>query len=107
MPRFTLQTEAVEFRGEVITVREMTAAEKMKWSSAVTKDRTITLALAVQMCTSESPPLTVESLAEEPAGLIEALAKAAFRLSGIETDEKKADSPATSSTPAGSPSPSE
>lgn len=99
MSRFPLLRATVGYRGQDFTVRQMTAGEKMRWAKESKADPRCTLTLAVEIATEIEPRFTAAELADEPTGLVEALAEKIFELNGEGPDEKKA-SPGSSEQPA-------
>lgn len=90
MSRFTLQSEQIEVRGQLITVRELTSKQKGQWAKRVSEDTYCAPYVLVSLVTD--PPVTVEEAETWPAQIVEQVVEIARRLSGMDggDDEKNA-----------------
>lgn len=93
----TLLTEAVKFRGQTYTVRELDADQFVEWAQAIRLDPKKRLHEAARLGTVD-PPLTAEQIATAPAALIVKLAGKILDLSEIDTDPKVEAEPSETST---------
>lgn len=90
------RTGTVEVRGGTVHIKEMTVADRRKFLDSVKDDPTAGPTALVQMCaiTPDGKPLfsadEAASLASAAPEVVDAVAAAVLRLSGLEGDEKNA-----------------
>ena len=83
---FALRTESLEVRGQRLTVSELTSGARVQWVRTTRESPDESAPLLVSLCLLE-PTATVDDVKGWPAEVLDEVAEAIMRVSGMEKAE--------------------
>jgi hypothetical protein len=85
--KFKLKESAVTVRGETMTIRELTHAERLSWVKAATADKYVGPSLLISLGVTD-PKTTEAEAGEWPAEVVTTVSEAIMALSNMNTKKE-------------------